>query len=178
MEWLSTFFYAVAEFVPRLLHITEDMRCIKMSGGTHKRLDPGYHIYWPLIHEIRQCYITRQELDLPEQLLTTADGRTVLVSASIVYRIHGIVKALINTQDYESTTLEVAQHAVQELVTSSLADDVLSHDDRFDHALITTVRKGLVEYGLKVDEAFFTSAAKTKSYHITGIYVNMEHEVV
>lgn len=143
-----------------------------MSHGGHKKLDPGYHFYWPLMHEMRTCYITRQELDLPEQVLTTKDNKTVLMSASIVYRISSVTKALISTQDYESTTVEVAQRAIKELVTSSDFSDLLIGDHDIENTLISLMQKDLQKYGLKVDNAFFTSLAQSKSYHFTGIYLN------
>jgi regulator of protease activity HflC (stomatin/prohibitin superfamily) len=174
MEWLSSFFYALSEFIPRLLHVTEDMRCIKLARGSHRKLDPGYHVYWPLIHEIRTCYITRQELDLPDQILTTTDDKTIVVSTSVVYRISGVTKALISTQDYESTTIEVAQRAVKQLVSSSSFEDLLAPDHNIEDTLIALMQKDLHNYGLKVDNAFFTSLSKSKSHHITGVYLNNE----
>lgn len=176
MEWLVSFIQTFTSIFPHMLHVTEDMRAVKLYSSNHKLLLPGYHFYLPCIHEVRVCYITRQELDLPEQILTTSDGITVLVSASIVYRIHGVLKALINTQDYSSTVVEVAQRAVSEMVTSSTSEEVLNHSAGFDHALIMTAQKDLADYGLKIDEAFFTSAAETQSYHLTGVYVSITGE--
>ena len=172
MDWISSFFHAIGQFIPRLLHITEDMRCLLMSRGGHKKLDPGYHFYWPLIHEIRTCYITRQELDLPEQVLTTRDNKTVLTSASVVYRISSVTKPLISTQEQTSTTVEVAQRAIKELVTSSEFHELLVGDHDIENTLISLMQKELHKYGLKVDNAFFTSLAQSKSFHFTGIYLN------
>jgi regulator of protease activity HflC (stomatin/prohibitin superfamily) len=172
MDWISSFFQAVGEFIPRMMHIREDVRGIKMFRGRHKRLDPGYHFYWPLIHEIRTCYITRQELDLPEQILTTKDNKTVLMSSSIVYRISSVTKAMIHTQDYASTAIEVAQRAIKELVTSSKFEELLIGDHDIENMLISLMQKDLRKYGLKVDNAFFTSLAQSKSFHFTGIYLN------
>lgn len=159
-----------------MIHVTEDMRAVELCADKHILLTPGYHWYLPCISEIRSCYITRQELDLPEQILTTSDGVVVIISASIVYRIFGVVKALINTQDYVSTVVEVAQRAVSEIVTSSTSEEVLHHSLGFDQALITVAQKELADYGLNIDEAFFTSAAETASYHLTGVYLNINHE--
>ena len=173
MEWLSSFLYSIAEFIPRLLHVTEDMVCLKMGWGGHIELYPGYHFYWPLIHEIRSCYSTRQELDLPEQILSSVDGETVLVSVSIVYRVTDVVKALIKTQDYESTVMEVAQRAVQASITTNDINTILSHDSDFDNSLAKVMQKDLCDYGLVVDNAFFTSAAITTPYHISGLYIHI-----
>ena len=170
MEWLSSFFYSISEIVPRLLHVTEDMRALRMGNKGHTKLNPGYHAYWPLIHEIRTCYITRQELDLPEQILVTKDGFTVIVSTSIVYRICNVRKALLKTQDYENTTTEVAQRAVKELVTSSNMSSITGQDNTNEQLLINLMQRNLQKYGLRVENAFFTSATKTRSYHFTGIY--------
>ena len=168
MEWLTTFFYNISEFVPRLLHITEDMCALKMKGDRHFLLGPGYHIYWPLIHEIRSCYVTRQELDLPEQILTTSDGQIVLISTSIVYRIIDPVLSLIYTQSYESTVTEVAQRTVKSLVTRQTFDDIGYHSDEFDEKMLELIQQDLSQYGLTVDNAFFTSITKTRSIHMTG----------
>lgn len=169
MEWLTTFFYNISEIFPRLLHVTEDMVGLKMHGPSHTILEPGYHIYWPILHEIRSCYVTRQELDLPEQVLTTEDERIVLISTSIVYRIRNPVLALIETHDYECTVTEVAQRAVKELVTKNVFKESGYHSDEFDSKMMTAIQKDLNEYGLVIDNAFFTSIAKTKPLHISGI---------
>lgn len=169
MEWFSSLLYHMANLFPRLIHITEDIRGVKLKSGTHKKLEPGYSIYWPLFTELRTCCITRQELDLPEQILTTLDGRTVVASASIVYRIHGVIKALIGTQNYETTVIEVAQRAVKYMVSSHVADYVTTHNEEFDKELIKKIQKDVVHYGLKIDDAFLTSCAITTPFHITGI---------
>jgi regulator of protease activity HflC (stomatin/prohibitin superfamily) len=168
MEWLSSFFYTVSEIIPRLLHITKDMRAVKLSGNNYVKLKPGYHVYWPLIHDVRTCYITRQEIDLPEQILVTSDGQSVMVSTSIVYKVKSVIKALIYTQDYENTAVEVAQRAVKQLVTSHSLLEVVGFDDENEDLLITLMQKNLNKYGLSVENAFFTSATKTRSYHFTG----------
>jgi len=168
MEWISSLFHFIADFVPRLLHITEDMRGVKMHGATHKVLNSGYYIYLPIIHSIRTGYITRQELDLPEQLLQSVDGHTMLVSASIVYRISDIVEALIKTQDYESTVTEAAQRAIKSFVSTNTLNVVVSDHDC--DQLLKLTQDIVTEYGIIVDSVFITSAGKTNSYHITGIY--------
>jgi regulator of protease activity HflC (stomatin/prohibitin superfamily) len=168
MEWISSFFYFITDFIPRLLHVTEDMLGVKMHGATHKVLKPGYHIYLPIIHSIRTGYITRQELDLPDQLLQSVDGHAMLVSASIVYRISDIVEALIKTQDYESTVIEATQRAIKSFVSINTLNTVTS--DHNGDKLLELTQKIVNEYGLIVESVFITSAGKTKSYHITGIY--------
>lgn len=171
MEWFSSLLYHMANLFPRLIHITEDIRGVKLKRGTHKRLEPGYSIYWPLFTEIRTCCITRQELDLPEQILTTLDGRTVVASVSIVYRIHGVIKALIGTQNYETTVMEVAQRAVKYMVSSNPAEYSINHNEDFDKQLMKKIQKDVLAYGLKIDDAFLTSCAMTTPIHITGIII-------
>jgi regulator of protease activity HflC (stomatin/prohibitin superfamily) len=173
MEWISSLFYSLANFLPRLLNLTEDMVCIRMNGSKHKRLKPGYHIYTPLIHEIRTAYITRQELDLPEQILTTRDQQAVLVSASLVYRVVDPVKALIQTQNYSDTVIEVAQKSVKSMVTHSDLRDVIVENEDFDEELRSRIMSDIEEYGLEIDEAFLTSAVATNPYHVSGLYINM-----
>lgn len=175
MELLVSLFQICTSFIPRLLHITEDMRGIRMMGASHTLLVPGYYYYIPLIHEVRTCFITRQEIDLPEQILTTTNGDTVLASLSIVYRIHGVIKALINTQDYTSTVTEVAQRAVSEIIGTSTTEEALCYNDQFYDLLIETTQKDLLDYGLKIDQAFFTSIALTSSYHLTGVYLSVHN---
>ena len=166
MEWVSYFFYSIAEFIPRVLHITEDMMGVKMHGSSHKILKPGYHIYLPLIHAIRTGYTTRQELDLPEQLLQSSDEHTMLVSASIVYRISDIIEALVKTQDYESTVTEAAQRAIKYFVSQNNLEKIVTYND--GEELLKLTQKIVNEYGITIDSVFITSAAKTRSYHLTG----------
>jgi len=172
MEWISSLFYSLANFFPRLLNLTEDMVCVRMNGSTHKRLEPGYHIYIPLIHEIRTAYTTRQELDLPEQILTTRDQQAVLVSASLVYRVVDPFKALIQTQDYSDTVIEVAQKSVKSMVTHSNLKDVIVENKEFDEEFRRRIMSDVEVYGLEIDESFLTSAVATDPHHVSGLYIN------
>jgi len=157
--WISSIIHNIGLVLPRLLHVQFNLGCVLFKRGGTKVLKPGMHIYWPIWSEPIRYPIKRQTLNLPPQVLTTGDGKTVTVSVTVVYEVSDIEKALVETFDLEETVTDVAQLGVKTVVLSHDYDDLKGNQEEIDKSLKKSIRSALHPHGAKVIEAFMSDFA-------------------
>ena len=93
--WLSQLIETFYRFIPHIIIIRATHAGVKWVRGKHiKPLMPGLHLYWPLTTEIEVLVTARQTLAIPDQVLTTKDGKKVTVKTLVVYKIRDVVQAI------------------------------------------------------------------------------------
>ena len=164
--WLGQFFEFFGSLFPRLIIVRATENGIKWVRG-HKvvALNPGVHIYWPILTDVEVMVTARQTINLKPQTLTTADNRKVIVSAVVVYRIHDIVRAIgrINW-DVAETVMDIAQAGVVDVVRSMTLEELMGSD--VENQLTRTCRKQLRRYGVYVSRAAFTDLAEARVFRL------------
>lgn len=170
LGWIGEIARFLGSLVPRLLIVQSSHRAVAYRWGRHVvELGPGPHVYWPLVTPIETCAVVRQVLDLPTQLLETADGRTVVASGVIEYEIANVVAFLAETENgYDSIRL-VATAAVRNLVMDSTREELGAADaDVAERLLTSAVQEDLEPYGVRVLRARLSDFAAVRAVHLTG----------
>ena len=117
-------------------------------------------MYWPLVTEVREFPVARQTLNLASQRLTTKDGKSIVVSAVVVYRICDIEKALVESFDLDITVSDVALMSCVGVVTSRTAEELFQEiEGKAQDDLTAKCFEALEPYGAEVIKAGFTDAA-------------------
>jgi regulator of protease activity HflC (stomatin/prohibitin superfamily) len=172
--WLGQVIEAILSFVPRLILVRATHQGVKWKYGKKAiRMDPGLHIYWPLVSDYELIVTARQTLNLPTQSLMTKDKKQVVVGSVIVYRVKDAVEAIGERNwDVDSTLRDITQAAVVEVVASSTLDDLLAgiadgHSDLIK-TLTETVRKELRQFGCYIHQAKFSDFSTSKVFNIMG----------
>ena len=166
MHWLLQILEKVFCAVPRWTFVEPDEAGIRVTFGKRvKDLVPGWYWYCPLFQNVRNVNVVSQVIDLPEQILTSKDGKTVYISGGIVYSIRHPRKAILNVQDYDE--------AIQVIGMRYITQYVMEHD--FEECKrIAEVCKGILEdvrrhgfkWGMEVEDAFLTDMAEGKVVRI------------
>lgn len=166
-EILGQFISAALGIIPRLVVIRPTHRGVKYKrGAIAKQMDPGLHVYWPLITQIDIMPVARQTASLPNQVLMTRDRQTIVVSGFVVYTIKDMLLAYGSLNyDVVMTLDDVARSALVEIVATKTLEEL--------QAGITTeftklCRRRLKQYGVGVHKASLTDLCPCRVYRLVG----------
>ncbi|KKN42484.1 hypothetical protein LCGC14_0712940 [marine sediment metagenome] len=149
--WLGQLIEWFGRFVPRLRIVNTTLGAVKfVHGRTPKALGPGLHWYWPLVTEFSAYPTARQANALPPQTLMTSDGRSVAVSALIVYKVEDIELLVAHTFDPDNTVEDIAQGAVHDVLSQQTWEQLFTGGRPLYTALRQEAQKGLSPFGVKV----------------------------
>lgn len=168
LTWISELVSALGSLVPRIFHVPKTHNGVLFTRGHSTRMAPGMHWYWPIWSHPMVYPIKRQTVDLPAQTLMTADEKAVFVSATVVYQIEDIEKALVETYELEDTIRDTAMGAVRQAIVSASFDDLRTSQEVVDKDLTDFTRAALKEYGACVLKAFLVDFVPTKVLRCVG----------
>lgn len=175
LGWIGQIFEAIMCIFPRLLIVRATHEGVKWRhGGEAIRLAKGLHVYWPLVSQIEMVVVARQTLNLPSQVLTTSDKRSVTVGAFVVYSLDDVVKAIGEQNwDVDDTVANIAMAAVVEVVTSHTLDELLKgvsegRKSRVARKLTVCCRSQLKQFGVAIARCGITDFAESQVYRLVG----------
>lgn len=152
--WLSELVHTFYKFIPHILIIRATHGGVKwVRGKKIKPLAPGLHFYWPLTTEVEILVTARQTLAIPDQVLATKDGKTVVVKTLVVYKIRDVVHAVGRVNwDVDTTINDLTQSAVVRVIATHTYEEIMQgiRDDTLTQTLTTEVRKELRQFGVYV----------------------------
>jgi len=164
--WLSQLIETFYKFVPHILIVRATHGGVKWVRGKNiKPLDPGLHFYWPLTTEVEVIVTARQTLAIPDQVLTTKDGRKVVVKTLVVYKIRDVVHAIGKLNwDVDVTINDMTQAAVAHVVATHTHDEVMQGiaDETLTTTLTRAVRKELRQFGVHVTRCKLVDFAESR----------------
>lgn len=133
-------------------------------------ISPGLYVYWPLTTRVYVVPVVRQSVDLPAQSLTTRDGKSLLVSITLIYTITDIIAALTQNYDVGDTIKEIGSAAaVRSIVTRTWSEVRASlGTGDIDRELKTAARRLLKTYGVQVIDARITDCAIHTALRVDG----------
>lgn len=169
LGWIGEIARFVGSLFPRLLIVQASHRGVKYVWGRRVvELPPGPHVFWPLVTPVELCAVVRQTLDLPAQLLETAEGQVVVASGAIEYEIRDVVAFLAEAENgYDSIRL-VATGAVRDVVTDCTLEELRGDREMLDRLLTGHVQDDLAPYGVRVLRARLSDFARVRPIHLTG----------
>jgi regulator of protease activity HflC (stomatin/prohibitin superfamily) len=111
---------------------------------------PGiFLVLWPIDTMVKMSLRT-VTLDVPPQDIITRDNVSVKVSAVIYYRVMDPVRAVIEVEDYEFATSQIAQTTLRSVVGQMEMDDLLSNREKINLTLQGIIDKHTDPWGIKV----------------------------
>ena len=130
------------------------LRC----GRVHRVIGEGFHWQYPIIDEIQTIPTSEQAIDLPNQTLTTKDGKTVTVSGTVRYEVVCPEKCLFNVSDYDESLQTLSMEVIGielPLIQHSQSSCVLRDRvrDRLENAVY--------DWGINIIEVGITDNAET-----------------
>jgi regulator of protease activity HflC (stomatin/prohibitin superfamily) len=143
---------------------------VKWKRG-HKvvAMNPGLHVYWPLLTDIEIIVTARQTLALPIQVLTTKDQKKVVVGTVVVYKIKDVIHAIGRMNwDVDTTINDITQAAVTSVIAKHSFQEIMDMigDDKSESTLTDAVRKELRPFGVSVRRCKLVDFADCRVYKI------------
>lgn len=171
--WIGKLFEWVGRWVPRLEIIEANEGGVKFVRGRHVReVEPGLTVYWPLTTTILKTCVVRQILNLTTQTVTTRDGRAVVVSGIVVYRIHDVVLYLVDLHNADAAIANVALAAITRVVVGTDYDVLLENRDTLDDALTRAAIKDTEGFGVEIERVRLTDFAPCRALSVNGVNVS------
>lgn len=171
LAFLNDFFTWLVTYLPNLDLMQANYGGVKfLPGGKVKLIKPGMYIYWPLTTTVKEIQIKRQSIEV-QQELTTKDSITVMVKTVIVFTVDDVMKAIVETADFDDTTEEMGQKgtvmAIMSREFNQILSDMVSTTD-IRNEVTQGARSALKPFGVKVEDAFISSFAETEVFSHAG----------
>ncbi len=111
---------------------------------------PGFiFIFWPLDQAVMVSLRT-VTLDVPPQDIITKDNVSVKVNAVVYFRTVDPTKAIVEVQNYEYATSQMAQTTLRSVVGQMALDDLLSQREKINMTLQDILDRQTEPWGIKV----------------------------
>jgi len=166
MDFLTRFYEAVRKLVPRVELIQPDEAAVRVTLGTiEKILPPGWYFLWPVIQEIFYSAVTTQVQDIRCQSVTSKDGRDMVVSGAIRFKITDIRKAMLEVQDCEASLIALSL-GVLLAVASTMTEEELSDTEQLGDNILKKIREEAAGWGLKIQKVYITDLGRTRNIRL------------
>lgn len=171
LGWVGDLARFVGSLLPRLYVVQSSHRAVKyVRGHSPVVLEPGLHVYWPIVTPVESCAVVRQVLNMPTQILETADCVPVAAGGVVEYEVRDPLAFLADTEDGYEAISAVATAAIRRVVTDR--DYEALSGPALDAALTRVARRDLKSYGVHVIRARLSDLARVRPVHLTGGLVN------
>lgn len=168
IEWLNQFFTSISKFFPVLWSVEPDESGIRTTLGKHvKDTPPGWYLLWRLIQVAEKIKVVPQVIDLRGQSITTRDGKSILISGAVQYRVTNARKAILEVYDYDSNLQNVALGVLARYAAAHTYDECRS-TTALEKEVLEGVRDAASGWGLKVMRCFVTDLCESRCIRVVG----------
>jgi regulator of protease activity HflC (stomatin/prohibitin superfamily) len=94
--------------------------------------EPGLNIIIPLVDRMSKVSLRVATTVLEPQEIITRDNVTVRVDAVVYYMVIEPVKAVLNVEDYQQATIQLALTTLRSVLGQSELDELLGHRDQIN----------------------------------------------
>ena len=168
MDWLQKIFDKLLALLPVVQMLTPYEAGVRFTFGKwHKKLGPGWYVYWPLIQMVVWMETQTQLADLKTQSIITSDERDVVISGAIQYSIKDVEKAIMNVQDVDKSLMTLALGVILEFVskhTFSECKDI----EGLKKEILKGIREEAQGWGLKIEKVFISDRGRTRNIRLLG----------
>lgn len=111
---------------------------------------PGFVFVFFPIDQIVVVSMRTVTMDIPPQDIITKDNVSVKVNAVVYFRVIDPIKALIQVQDFQFATSQMAQTTLRSILGEMELDDLLSQREKINAQLQTILDQQTEPWGIKV----------------------------
>jgi len=119
-------------------------------GRYQKVKGPGLIIIIPVFQQMVKVDLRTVVMDVPVQDVISRDNVSVKVSAVVYFRVIQPEKAVIQVEDFEHATSQLAQTTLRSVLGHHELDEMLSARDKLNQAIQTILDKQAESWGIKV----------------------------
>lgn len=111
---------------------------------------PGLFLLVPIIDRMIKVDLRTVTLDVPAQDAITSDNVTVRVNAVVYFRVIDPVSAVIQIEDYQRATWQIAQTSLRNVIGQSEIDQLLAEREEINNRLQHIIDEATEPWGIKV----------------------------
>ncbi len=111
---------------------------------------PGLIILIPVVQQMVRVDLRTRVLDVPPQDVISRDNVSVQVNAVIYYRVMDPEKAILQVENYDQATSELAQTTLRSVVGQHELDEMLAEREKLNKDLRTILDAQTDAWGIKV----------------------------
>lgn len=111
---------------------------------------PGLFFIVPFIDRMTKVDLRTITLDVPSQEAISSDNVTVKVNAVVYYRVIDPVAAIINIEDFNRATWQIAQTSLRNVIGQSDLDSLLQEREHVNEKLQHIIDEATEPWGIKV----------------------------
>ena len=111
---------------------------------------PGFILIIPFIDRLVRVSLRIVAMDVPPQDVITKDNVSVKVNAVVYYRVFEPDKAIVEVQDYNYATSQLAQTTLRSVIGGAELDELLAAREKINHELQSILDKQTDSWGIKV----------------------------
>jgi len=111
---------------------------------------PGLVIVWPVIQQMVKVSMRTVTMDVPSQDVISRDNVSVKVSAVIYYRVSDPDQAIIQVEDFEDATSQLAQTTLRSVLGKQQLDEMLVEREKLNLDIQRTLDSQTDAWGIKV----------------------------
>lgn len=134
----------------RIVREYERLVVFRLGRVTEKPKGPGVVlIFWPIDQAV-VISLRLITLDVPPQDIITRDNVSVKVNAVVYFRVMDPTKAMVEVQNYEYATSQMAQTTLRSVIGQMELDDLLSQREKINLTLQNILDRQTDPWGIKV----------------------------
>lgn len=119
-------------------------------GRVQAAKGPGLFFIIPIIDRMIKVDLRTITLDVPSQDAIAADNVTVRVNAVVYFRVLDPVAAVVQIEDYQRATWQIAQTSLRNVIGQSEIDQLLQERERINDRLQRIIDEATEPWGVKV----------------------------
>lgn len=134
-------------------------------GKFKRTVGPGVAWHLPFtLDEITCLNVKPDSMKLDEQVLTTKDKKSIVISVNLLWSIFDIKKCTIDVEDAADTLSDIALGFVNELVTDTTWHQIKT--DAFRKELKRRIQRQARKFGITVSTVKVANLAITRVYRL------------
>ena len=138
-------------FVSEVRILREYERAVVFTLGRFTGIKgPGIFLLIPLAQKMVKVDLRVQVLDVPSQDVISRDNVSVKVNAVMYFRVMDPERAIIQVEDYQMATSQLAQTTLRSVLGQHDLDQMLAERDKLNDAIRTILDAQTDAWGIKV----------------------------
>jgi len=144
--------FAVIVFAYYLIFILREYQrgVVFFLGRFQSVVGPGLIILIPGVQQLVRVDLRTRVLDVPTQDVISRDNVSVKVNAVIYFRVFDPEKAIVQVEDFQAATSQLAQTTLRSVLGQHELDEMLSERDKLNSDIQQTLDKQTDAWGIKV----------------------------
>lgn len=150
LGFLAFAIFFIATNVIKILREYEKGVIFTLGRVGRKAAGPGLVILIPVVQQMRKVDMRTLVHDVPTQDVISQDNVSVKVNAVIYYRVVDAVRAIVQVENYQAATSQLAQTTLRSVLGKHDLDEMLQERDKLNKDIQEILDTQTEAWGIKV----------------------------